>query len=179
MSSYKQIKTKFNDLTPSGKEELLWDIYNFSTDMRLFLENRFLGGQDNIFVEQMEKETIGKIYKEGAPGTPNGKKVNEIISKAKKSKANIWTIIKLEQLAYRGFIEFQNEFGGGPENFDDMACKHVGEYIKLTKQAVEDHKERENIFNEMKQYLKEKDNMYTDSLFDTFEVATGIKIWEN
>lgn len=179
MSSYKQIKTKFNDLTPSGKEELLWDIYNFSTDMRLFLENRFLGGQDNIFIEQMEKETIGKIYKEGIPGTPNGKKVNEIISKAKKSKVNIWTIIKLEQLAYRGFIEFQNEFGGGPENFDDMACKHMEEYIKLIKQEVKEDEEKNKIFNELKQYLRKKDNMYVDSLYYTFELAIGIKIREN
>ena len=179
MSNFKQIKDKFNDLTSAGKEQLLKDAYNFSNDMKLFLENRFLGGQDNIFINQMEKETIGKIYKDGIPGTPNGKKINEVVSKAKKSRANIWTVIKLEQLAYRGFIEFQNEFGGGPENFDDMACKHMEEYIKLIKQTVKDEKEREQIFNELKKYLKEKDNMCVDSLYDIFELATGIKIREN
>lgn len=178
MSNYKQIKDKFNDLTSTGKEQLLKDVYNFSSDMKLFLENRFLGGQDNVFIKQMEKEIISKIYKYGIHGTPNGKEVNEIISKAKKSSADIWTIIKLEQLAYRGFIEFQNEFGGGPENFDDMACKHMEEYIKLIKQAVKDDKEREQIFNELKKYLKEKDNMYVDSLYDIFELATGIRIWD-
>ena len=150
MSNFKQIKDKFNDLTSAGKEQLLKDAYNFSNDMKLFLENRFLGGQDNAFINQIEKETIGKIYKDGIPGTPNGKKINEVVSKAKKSRANIWTVIKLEQLAYRGFIEFQNEFGGGPENFDDMACKHMEEYIKLIKQTVKDEKEREQIFNELK-----------------------------
>lgn len=61
MSKFKQIKEKFNQLTPAGKEELFKDIYNFSRDMKIFLENRFLGGNDHIFIEQIKKETIGKI----------------------------------------------------------------------------------------------------------------------
>lgn len=176
MSKFRQIKEKFNRLTPAGKEELFKDIYNFSWDMKIFLENRFLGGNDHIFIEQVKKETIGKIYKDGIPGTPDGREVNAIISKAKKSSANIWTIIKLEQLAYRGFIEFQNEFGGGPENFDDMACKHLENYLTLIKETVKNEDEKKQIFQEVRKYLMEKDNMYVDSLYDTFEIITGISI---
>lgn len=53
--NFRTIKEKFNELSPRGKEDLLKEIYDFSKDTRLFLENKFLGGYDNIFIEQMEK----------------------------------------------------------------------------------------------------------------------------
>ena len=124
----------------------------------------------------MKKETIGKIYKDGISGTPDGRRVNAIISKAKKSSISVWTIIKLEHLAYCGFIEFQNEFGGGPENFDDMACKHLENYLNLIKETIKNEKERKQIFQEVKKYLMKKDNMYVDSLVDTFEIVTGVQM---
>lgn len=174
--NFKTVKEKFNELSPRKKEELLKEIYDFSKDTRLFLENKFLGGYDNIFIEQMEKETIGKIYKAGIPGDIEGKKVNEIIQKAKKSGVSVWTITKLEQLAYRGFIEFLNEFGGGPENFEDMACRHLENYLKLVLETIENKDEQNNIFNEVKNYLLKKDNMCVDFLYEVFYETTGIPI---
>ena len=124
----------------------------------------------------MEKETIGKIYKTEIPGTPNGVKVNSIISKAKKSGVSIWVLIKLEQLAYKGFIEFLNEFGDGPENFDEMATKHLENYLILIQGNIKDEKEKNDNFQEIKEYLLENKNMYTDQLDETFEKITGISI---
>ncbi|MBI5787325.1 MAG: hypothetical protein HZA78_00520 [Candidatus Schekmanbacteria bacterium] len=176
MASFKEIKEKFDQLSPQGKEDLFKEIYSFSKEMKLFLENRLLGGKDDVFITAMEKETIGKVYKKGIPGTPNGKVVNSIIAKARKSLVSTWTLIKLEHLAYRGFIEFLNEYGGGPESFDDMACKHLEAYLNLVKSESKDQEEKYKIFQEVKKYLLDKNNMYTDSLDDVFESATGISV---
>ena len=176
MSQLRQIKEKFNSLSPEEKETLLSDLYHFSTDTRLFLESRLLGTGGREFIQLMEKETIGKVYRKGMPGTPNGKKVNSIIVKAKKSRVALSVMLQLEKLAYCGFIEFLNEYGGGPENFDEMACEHVEAYLMLAKNHVENSTERNRIFEELKEYLIEKDNLFTDSLDDTYERVVGIKV---
>lgn len=124
----------------------------------------------------MERETVGKVYRKGFPGTPSGKKVNEIISKAKKTQVSISVMLKLEQLAYRGFIEYLNEFGGGFDNFDEMACKHLEAYLNLIKTHVNDKNEQSELFEKVRRYLKKLDNTITDSVDDTFEIATGILV---
>ncbi|MFZ2969780.1 MAG: hypothetical protein WA063_01385 [Minisyncoccia bacterium] len=124
----------------------------------------------------MEKETIGKIYKTGIPGTPNGVKVNSIIAKAKKSGVGIGALMKLEQLAYMGFIEFSNEYGYDSESFDAMADRHLENYLILVRDNIKDENEKDNIFQNVKRYLLEKNNMYTDSLDDIFEEITGISV---
>lgn len=132
MKNFKKIKEKFNQLSQQEKDSFLQEIYNFSKDTKLFLENRLLGGNDDVFVRAMEKETIGKVYKSGEPGTPNGVKVNSIIAKAKKSGVGIDALIKLEQLAYRGFIEYLNEYGGGPESFDENGGQSFGKLFDFS-----------------------------------------------
>jgi len=175
-SRFQEIKQKFNELSQKRRDELLRDIYKFSNDTRLFLENRLLGGSlGDDFVKQMERETITKVYKM-PPGDINGRVVDSIISKAKKSGVNIWTIMKLEQLAYRGFIEFLNEYGGGPETYDYMASRHFENYLKLVKGEIKEEQERIQIFTELKTYLEKKDNMYTDELDEIFEKETGVEV---
>ena len=154
----------------------LQDIYNFSKDTKLFLENRLLGGNDDVFIKAIEKETVGKIYRKGLPDTPNGTKVNSIISKAKKSGVSIETLIKLEQLAYEGFVEFLNEFGCDSESLENVACRHLENYLILVKDNIKDSNEKNSIFQNTKDYLLKRNNMYTDSLDDTFEEITGVSI---
>ncbi|MBI3632714.1 MAG: hypothetical protein HY226_00315 [Candidatus Vogelbacteria bacterium] len=73
----------------------------------MFFENRLIGNSTAAYeyVNQVERETIKKIYKTGIPGTPNGKTINAIISKVKKSQVDIQTMMAIEQLAYRGFFD--------------------------------------------------------------------------
>ena len=158
------------------KDSFFQEIYNFSKDTKLFLENRLLGGNDDVFIKAMEKETIDKVYKTGIPGTPNGVKVNSIITKAKKSGVGIDALMKLEQLAYSGFIEFSNEYGYDSESFDEMANRHMENYLILVRDNVKDKKERDDIFRDIKGYLLKKNNMYTDSLDDIFEEITRMSV---
>ena len=176
MKNFKKIKEKFNQLPQREKDNFLKDFYNFSKDTKLFLENRLLGGNDYIFIEAMEKETIGKVCRKGLPDTPNGVKVNSIIVKAKKSGIGIDGLMKLEQIAYMGFIEYLNEYGGGPENFDAMADRHLENYLILVRDNIKDENKKNNIFQDIKEYLLKKDNMYTDWLDDVFKKITGISV---
>ena len=163
-------------MSQKEKDSFFQEIYNFSKDTKLFLENRLLGGNDDVFIKAMEKETIDKVYKTGIPGTPNGVKVNSIITKAKKSGVGIDALMKLEQLAYSGFIEFSNEYGYDSESFDEMANRHMENYLILVRDNVKDKKERDDIFRDIKGYLLKKNNMYTDSLDDIFEEITRMSV---
>jgi len=176
MKNFKKIKEKFNQLPQKEKDSFLQDIYNFSKDTKLLLENRLLGGSDDVFIKAMKKETIGKVYKKGLPGTPNGVKVNSIIVKAKKSGVGVDSLMELEQLAYRGFIEFLNEYGGGPESFDEMSYRHLENYLILVCDNIKDENEKNNIFQDIKEYLLKKNNMYRDLIDDIFEEITGISV---
>ncbi len=176
MSLFREIREKFNALNDLQKENFLKEIYDFSKDTRLFLETRFTDSNTGEeFLKSMQRETIDKVYKR-PPGTPNGKIVNSVILKAKKSGVSIQTLLELEKLAYRGFIEFLNEYGGGPESFDEIADKHLEAYLTLARTEVKDAYERSKIYQEVKDYLLAKNNMYTDLLDEIYQTVTGIPV---
>lgn len=177
MTKVGDVITLFRELSEERQDMLIRELYNYSKDIKLFLENRLgLQADTDGLINEMERETIGKVYKKGMPGTPNGKKVNEIISKGKKAQVDIKTLLKLEKLAYRGFIEYLNEFGGGPDNFDEMACKHLESYLILVKTQIPDKNEQVQLFEEVRMYLKRLNNMITDYVDDIFEITTGILV---
>jgi hypothetical protein len=172
--NFRDIIKAFHALSPAEQDSLLRDVYNFSPDMKALLTNRLTGSADfSTMIAKMERETIGKIYRKGMPGTPNGNKVNEIIRAAKAAEAPLETMLQFEQLAYRGFIEYLNEFGGGPDNFDDMACRHLEAYLQLVTSGIRDEQEREAMYEKIRRYLRKKDNMVTDYTDAVFEDETG------
>lgn len=167
MPTYKDIKTLFRALSEDDKEKLFREIYDYSKDMKVFLEGALLGQSNGeAFLFEMEKETIGKVYRRGEPKTPNGKIVQFIIARAKKARVSKEIAMELEKLAYRGFIEFLNEYGGGPENFESLAANHLEEYLKLAGSEGEENRTR--LFEEVKKYLQGKDNMCRDEIDDVF-----------
>lgn len=173
----RRLLKEFHDLPQAGQDALLKDLYNFSSETRLLITNRLAGQADfSKLIRKMERETIGKVYRRGIPGTPNGRSVNAIISAAKKARAPYTVLMELEQLAYRGFIEFLHEYGGGPESFYELAPKHLEAYLELVKKQHSDPAEQEGIFEHIKRYLIKKDNMITDYTDETFEMATGLRL---
>ena len=177
MATFLKIRKHFEILSPDAQVALLKDLYNFSKDTRLFLEARLCGGDAwQKYLDDMERETIGKVYKSGIPGTPNGRIITSIITRARKAGAGLHTLLELERFAYRGFIGSLNEFGGGPDSFDDQACNHLEAYLRLSKSSSISDEERQKIFTDMKDYLENKNNMYTDSIDTVFEEETGLKV---
>lgn len=175
-SDLRLILKEFHSLPKFGQDSLLKDMYNFSDETRLLMTNRLIGQADfSDLVRKMERETAGKIYRKGVPGTPNGRIVNSIISSARKSRAPVEVLMELEQLAYRGFIEFLHEYGGGPDSFLDLGPKHLEAYLTLVKQNCSKEKQ-DDIFEGVRKYLLKKDNMITNYTDDAFEAVTGIRV---
>lgn len=127
-------------------------------------------------IKRMEKETLGKVYRKDNPATPDGRKINAIISKAKKLKVSNEILLELEKLAFKGFIEYLNEFGSGPDNFDGMSCRHLESYLNIIKEKIIDLDKQKTLFEETRKYLSKLDNMITDYLYDTYESVTGERI---
>lgn len=174
-SNFREALKQFHELPKTGQDLLLRDLYNASQPNALMIENRLCGQADfSVLIAKMERETIGKVYRRGMPGEPDGRKVNAIISVAKKARADNDVLMQLEQLAYRGFIEFLHEYGGGPDSYVDMGPNHLKAYLILVKQAKSDI-EAQDIFQDVRRYLHKKDNMIQDYNFDAFEEVTGIK----
>ncbi len=66
-----------------------------------------------------------------------------------------------------------NEYGGGSDNFDEIACKHLETYLTLVKTQIHNENEQDQLFEEVRIYLKKLDNMITDYLDDTCKITTG------
>lgn len=57
-----------------------------------------------------------------------------------------------------------------------MADRHLENYLILVRDNIKDENEKNNIFQDIKDYLLKKNNMYTDSLDDVFKEITGVAI---
>ena len=142
--------------------------------MKLFLDTRLIVGSKTKekFIQQMKRATIDKIN-QLAPGDISGREVNAIISKAKKAKVDIWTMLELEKIAYQGFISMMNEYGFWDERIEEMGCRHLGIYLSLLKTKVKDKEEQLKLIEEARNYLLSLNNMCVDYVYDTFEEVMG------
>lgn len=170
---WREVVREFHDLPDSDQDLLLKDLYNFSDGTKLLIINKLIGQADfSQLIGKMESETIGKV---GRRRTPDGRSVGSIISIAKKSRAPVEVMLELEQLAYRGFIDFLNKFGGGPDSYLNLVPRHFEAFLRLVKENLPKRR-REIIFGEVRQYLLENDNMMTDCTDEIFEEVTGLKV---
>ena|SRR3989338_6327301 len=174
--SFSKLNTIFFSLPKDEQQQVLKRLYYFSIETKTLFSTS-LGFQEDpkVFINKMQHETISKVYRKGNPKEPNGKVVNQILVNAKKAGVSFDTLLNLEELAYRGFMEFLHEYGGGPESFDDQACKHIENYLKLVLQ-IKDEAKKDKLVEKLRLYIIKKDNMYTDDKDETFENITGIPI---
>lgn len=171
------IKQSFHALTRPQQNKLLAEIYGFSPQIREFLDSRLLHAVDGeALIDAMQKETLDKVFHSPNPRVPDGRSVRSIIARARKLGASDETMMELERLAFEGFIEFLNEYGGGPDSFDDMACSHLASYLRLARRVYEDEISYMDCTENIRRYLRKKRNMITDYVLDTFETVTGLPI---
>ena len=171
------VRRAFHALNRIQQNHLLSEIYSHSQDMRQLLESRLLHVVDGkALIDAIEKETLQKVFHSPIPRTPDGRKVRSIIARAKKLGADDQTMLDLERLAFEGFVEFLNEYGGGPESFDEMACDHLETYLRLIKKIQIDEKCYTEDIDKVRQYLRKKHTMITDYTYEVFEAETGIPV---
>ncbi len=168
MATLREIKKEFFSLPQKEQEIILKEIYGFSKDVKEFLNVRLLGDGEEKFIEQIKKATES----ETAKGTPKMIKVinvNSIINKAKKSNAKKETLCTLEWHAFDGYMTFLNDYGGGPDSYENKVYEHLKNYLLLLIEASNDKQNLEEELLGVENYLSEHDNMYNDDLFELFE----------
>lgn len=174
MAKSNDIIKRFESLPITQRRKLLFKLYKFSKETEMLFKTMlgYLVDASSL-IDEMKKETLNKVNRRRMP---SGVKVNSIISKAKKAMVSDNDLLILEELAFKGFVEFLNEFGGGPDSYPTMAGKHLGEHLKYIKLTTSDKTEQSKYFDKIKKYLLKNNNMLLDYVNESFELVTGEKI---
>jgi hypothetical protein len=174
MATFSEIKKKFFSLSQKEQERLLKEIYGLSKESKRFLDVRLSGLNEINFIEEITKAT--------RYSTPNGypkdievRKVNSILSNAKKCKVDPKILEKMELIAFKGYMGYLNDYGGGPEIYESKVYDHLDNYLNLVilNHSVE---EQVTIFENTKAYLYQNTNMYYDHIWELFEELTEMDI---
>ena len=174
MATFRDIKKEFFNLDVKEQEQLLKELYNFSKDTKQFLNTRLMNDGEEAFIEEIKKATDYYTHS-GIPKEISPRKINSIISKAKKSKVNTKIIIEMELIAFKAYMNFLNDFGGGPEIYEDKIYDHLKNYLELllSNQLNSDIATK---IDEMKNYLYKNQNMYYDHIWELFQDLTGVEV---
>ncbi len=135
---------------------------------------RLLNEGEEKFIEQIKKATVSSTYT-GLPKTIKVTNVNAILSKAKKSKVKPETLCEMEWLAFDGYMTFLNDYGGGPESYENKVYDHLKAYLLL----LLDTKSGEELDDELAgvaDYLRSHTNMYYDHIWELYEELTGMVV---
>lgn len=168
MATLREIKKEFFSLPQKEQESVLKEIYGFSKDVKEFLNVRLLREGEEKFIEQIKKATES----ETAKGTPKMIKVinvNSILNKAKKSNVKKDTLCTMEWHAFNGYMTFLNDYGGGPDSYENKAYDHLKNYLLLLIGSSDNKQNLEDELLGVEDYLNQHNNMYNDHLWELFE----------
>ena len=168
MATLREVKEKFFSLSKKEQETILKEIYNFSKDVKEFINVRLLGDGEDKFIEEIKKATESSTPT-GRPKMIKVAKVNSILSKAKKSKVTKETLCDMQWCAFDGYVTFLNDYGGGPDSYENRAYEHFKNYLRLLVEISNDKQKLEEELLEVKSYLREHQNMYNDHLWELYE----------
>jgi len=174
LATLRDIKKKFFSLSKKDQENMLKEIYGFSKDMKEFLNVRLLGDGEEKFIEQIKKATKSATST-GMPKIIKVVNVNSILNKAKKSKVKKDTLCEMEWIAFDGYMTSLNDYGGGPESYENKVYDHLKKYLLLLND-INKNEELNDELDGVKHYLREHTNMYYDHLWELFEEITGESI---
>ena len=174
MSTFTEIKKKFFSLPQKEQELLLKEIYGLTKENKRFLDVRLSGANEASFIEDITKITQYTTLK-GYPKDIEVRKVNAILSTAKKCKVDPKILEKMELIAFEGYMGFLNDYGGGPEIYETKVYDHLENYLNL---LIVNHtiEEQVDIFEDMKVYLYQNTNMYYDHIWELFAELTEMDI---
>jgi len=176
MATYRDIKKEFFDLSKKEQEQILKEIYNFSKDVKEFLNTRLTSDNGKSYIDEIEKATDYYTVS-GIPKDMSVRKINSVISKAKKAKVDVSILEEMEYIAFKAYLDFLNDFGGGPEIYEEKVYEHLKNYLIL----VLENNSQQNIetkVQHIQEYLLNNTNMCYDYLWELFEELTSINLQE-
>jgi len=168
LATLREIKKAFFSLSKKEQEDILKEIYNFSKDVKDFMNVRLLGNGEDKFVEEIKKATES-CTPTGRPKMIKVTKVNGILSKAKKSKVKKETLCDMQWYAFDGYVTFLNDYGSGPDSYENKAYEHFKNYLLLLVETSNDKQELEEELLGAENYLNQHQNMYSDHLWELYE----------
>ena len=168
MATLIEIKKKFFSLSQKEQESILKEIYNFSKDVKEFMNVRLLGDGEDKFIEEIKKATESSTST-GRPKMIKVTKVNSILSKANKSKVTKKTLCNMQWYAFDGYTTFLNDYGGGPDSYENKAYDHFKNYLQLLVEISNNKQELEEELLSVENYLNQHQNMYNDHLWEVYE----------
>jgi len=174
MATLREIKKEFFALSQKEQEQILKEIYGFSKDMKSFLDMRLTGSGEEKYIKEITKATESCTPK-GYPKNIQVKTVNSILTKAKKSKVSDKTLGEMEWIAFDGYMTFLDDYGGGPEIYEDKIYDHLTNYLLLL-EKTSTAEEYISELEEVSKYLRGHTNMCYDYIWELFEDMTGKKV---
>lgn len=174
MATLKNIKKEFFALSQKEQEQVIKEIYGFSKDMKSFLDMRLTGSGEEKYIKEISKATESCTPK-GYPKEISVRMVNSILTKAKKSKVSDKTLCEMEWIAFDGYMTYLNDYGGGPEIYEDKIDDHLNNYLLLLDKTL-DADEYSNKLEEVARYLRQHTNMCYDYIWEIFEDVTGEEV---
>jgi len=171
MANLREIKKAFFELSDKEQESILKEIYSFSKDIKEFLNVRLLNDGEELYIEKIRKATESSTFT-GMPKAIKVTQVNSILNKAKKSKVKKDTLCEMEWIAFDGYMTSLNDYGGGPESYENKVYDHLKNYLLLLNDTSKND-ELDGELDGVKHYLREHTNMYYDHLWELFEEITG------
>jgi hypothetical protein len=168
LATLREIKEKFFSLSKKEQETILKEIYNFSKDVKEFMNVRLLGDGEDKFIEEIKKATESSTST-GRPKMIKVTKVNSILSKAKKSKVTKETLCDMQWYAFDGYVTFLNDYGGGPDSYENKAYEHFENYLRLLVEISDDKQKLEEELLGVENYLSQHQNMCNDHLWELYE----------
>ncbi len=174
MATLRDIKKEFFALTQKEQEQIIKEIYGFSKDIKSFLDMRLTGSGEEKYLKEISKATESSTPK-GYPKDIKVKIVNSILVKAKKSKVSDETLCEMEWIAFDGYMTYLDDYGGGPEIYEDKVYEHLNNYLLLLDKTLKAEAYRNKI-EETSKYLRKHTNMYYDHIWELFEEVTGEEV---
>jgi len=171
MANLREIKKAFFELSDKEQETILKEIYSFSKDIKEFLNVRLLNDGEELYIEKIRKASESSTPT-GLPKTIKVTQVNSILNKAKKSKVEKDTLCEMEWIAFDGYMTFLNDYGGGPESYENKVYDHLKNYLLLLCD-ISKNEELNDELDGVKHYLRKHTNMYCDHIWELFEEITG------
>lgn len=178
MATLREIKKEFFSLPQKEQEIVLKEIYGFSKDIKEFLNVRLLGDGEEKFIEQIKKATESATAK-GTPKMIKVVNVNSILNKAKKSNVKKETLCTMEWHAFDGYMTFLNDYGGGPDSYENKTYDHLKNYLLLLIESSNNKQSLEEELLGVENYLNQHNNMYNDHLWELFEDISAKYIYRD
>jgi len=168
LATLREIKQEFFSLSKKEQETILKEIYNFSKDIKEFMNVRLLREGEDKFIEEIKKATESSTPT-GMPKMIKVTKVNSILRKAIKSKATKETLCKMQWYAFDGYVTSLNNYRGGPDSYENKAYEHLENYLRLLVEISNNRQELKEKLLGVENYLNQHQNMYNDHLWELYD----------